>query len=477
MNFHILTLFPDMVRQGLSTSILGRATNNGQISINTVNIRDYTTDKHKKVDDYPYGGGAGMLMQAQPVFDAYKDVVSGTTTVGTKKPRCVYVTPQGTVFTQSMAEELAKEPDLIFLCGHYEGVDERVLDEIVTDYVSIGDYVLTGGELPAMVMVDAIARLIPGVLNNSSSAETESFFNYLLEHPQYTRPEEWRGKKVPEVLLSGDHKKISEWHQEQAVQRTKSRRPDLYERYEGLLRCNKELLKNKLLHIDMTQLIFRGQAEILYHGKPQNILIWDKVSGIYFVTSAEEEQGVLMLEIIKKHANSKGRMNYLLVSHQEFMGPLIEMKFQMQPFLTSYQVVYTRKGPLPANKKVDVRKLEFIHVQEVIEQYSIVGEEEIRERISSGNMWGAFLQGKLIGFIGIHREGSIGMLHVLPEYRNGGIAMALETEVINRMLEKGLTPYGQVEENNHVSRKLQEKLGFYFSKDKVHWYEIEENNK
>ena len=227
MNFHILTLFPDMVRDGLHTSILGRAVDNGHIRMNVVNIRDYTLDKHKKVDDYPYGGGAGMLMQAQPIYDAYISVCDSIQ----KKPRTVYVTPQGRVFNQSMAAEFAKEDDLVILCGHYEGVDERVLEEIVTDYVSIGDYVLTGGELPAMVMVDAISRMVPGVLSNEDSGVTESFYDNLLEYPQYSRPEVWHDKKVPEVLLSGHHKKIEEWRLEQSMKRTMERRPDLYEKY------------------------------------------------------------------------------------------------------------------------------------------------------------------------------------------------------------------------------------------------------
>lgn len=227
MNFHILTLFPDMVRDGLHTSILGRAVENGHIRMNVVNIRDYTLDKHKKVDDYPYGGGAGMLMQAQPIYDAYISVCDSIQ----KKPRTVYVTPQGRVFNQSMAAEFAKEDDLVILCGHYEGVDERVLEEIVTDYVSIGDYVLTGGELPAMVMVDAISRMVPGVLSNEDSGVTESFYDNLLEYPQYSRPEVWHDKKVPEVLLSGHHKKIEEWRLEQSMKRTMERRPDLYEKY------------------------------------------------------------------------------------------------------------------------------------------------------------------------------------------------------------------------------------------------------
>ena len=229
MNFHILTLFPDMVIQGLNTSIIGRACLAGLLSVEAVDIRQFTMDKHKKVDDYPYGGGAGMLMQAQPVYDAYLSILKKIKRGN--PPRVVYLTPQGQVFRQSMACELAREQDIILLCGHYEGIDERVLEEIVTDYISIGDYVLTGGELPAMVLVDAISRMVPGVLGNQESPETESFGNGLLEYPQYTRPEEWNGKKVPQVLLSGHHKNIESWRQEQALERTRIRRPDLYSQY------------------------------------------------------------------------------------------------------------------------------------------------------------------------------------------------------------------------------------------------------
>ena len=221
MKFHILTLFPEMVQQGLATSILGRAAEKDLISIDAVNIRDYTQDKHGKVDDYTYGGGAGMLMQAQPVYDAYRSVA------GEKKIRCVYLTPQGAPFTQKKARELSGEEELVLLCGHYEGIDERVLEEIVTDYVSIGDYVLTGGELPAMVMMDSISRMVPGVLSNQESGETESFAGNLLEYPQYSRPEEWHGKKVPEVLMSGHHANIEKWRREQSIIRTAKRRPDL----------------------------------------------------------------------------------------------------------------------------------------------------------------------------------------------------------------------------------------------------------
>ncbi len=225
MKFEILTLFPEMVMSGLNTSILKRAIESGVISIHATDIRDYTLDRHKKVDDYPYGGGAGMLMQAQPVFDAYKAV---SQTDG-KSPRVLFMTPQGRKFDQNYAKELAKEEELIFLCGHYEGIDERVIEEIVTDEVSLGDFVLTGGELPAMVMIDCISRLIPGVLGSDESAEDESFSEGLLEYPQYTRPEEWMGKKVPDVLLSGNHKEIAKWRTKEALERTKAKRPDMYE--------------------------------------------------------------------------------------------------------------------------------------------------------------------------------------------------------------------------------------------------------
>ena len=223
MNFHILTLFPEMIEQGMHTSIIGRAIAGGYLSINAVNIRDYAFNKHQKVDDYPYGGGAGMLMQAEPVYLSYEAIKEK---IG-YRPRVVYLTPQGKVFHQEMAKELAKERDLVFLCGHYEGIDERVLDEIVTDYVSIGDYVLTGGELPAMVMMDSISRMVPGVLSNQESGDTESFAGNLLEYPQYSRPEEWHGQKVPPVLLSGHHANIEAWRREQSVMRTAKRRPDL----------------------------------------------------------------------------------------------------------------------------------------------------------------------------------------------------------------------------------------------------------
>ena len=258
MNFYIMTLFPEMVMNGLNTSIIGRAINKGLLSIEAINIRDYAFNKHNSVDDYPYGGGAGMLMQAEPVYQCYQalseKIIAGkaeeaicaeqgvdSETPVTKKPRVIYLSPQGRTFNQTMAEEFAKEEDLVFLCGHYEGIDERVLEEIVTDYVSIGDYVLTGGELPAMIMVDCISRLVPGVLHNDVSAEFESFQDNLLEYPQYSRPEVWHDKRVPEILLSGHHANIEKWRREQSVIRTAKNRPDLLEKAE-LTEKEKELI-------------------------------------------------------------------------------------------------------------------------------------------------------------------------------------------------------------------------------------------
>ena len=224
-----MTLFPEMVTGGLNNSIIKRAMEKELISIDAVNIRDYTLDKHGKVDDYPFGGGAGMLMQAQPVYDCYKAVLEMCE--DEKPPRILYMSPQGKTFTQQMAAELAGEQSLIFLCGHYEGIDQRVLDRMQVEEVSVGDYVLTGGELPAMVMIDTIARLVPGVLHNDDSAMEESFSDGLLEYPQYTRPDEWEGEKVPEVLLSGHHKNIEMWRLEKALENTKNKRPEMYEEY------------------------------------------------------------------------------------------------------------------------------------------------------------------------------------------------------------------------------------------------------
>lgn len=232
MNYYVLTLFPEMIEQGFNTSITKRALERELLTLTAINIRDFSENKHMKVDDYPYGGGAGMVMQPGPVYGAYESAkkLIAEKSQGNSKPRVIYLTPQGKVFHQEMAKELSKEEDLIFLCGHYEGIDERVIEEIVTDEISIGDYVLTGGELPSLVIMDAISRLIPGVLNNDVSADTETFHDSLLEYPQYTRPDEFHGKKVPEVLLSGHHSNIEKWRRAQSIDRTIKKRPDLLEK-------------------------------------------------------------------------------------------------------------------------------------------------------------------------------------------------------------------------------------------------------
>ncbi len=222
MNFYVMTLFPELIDAVAGSSILKRGIESGHIRVEAVNFREYAKDKHRHVDDYPYGGGAGMLIEPGPVYDCYEELEKK---IG-KKPRVIYMTPKGRVFTQQTAEELAKEEDLVLLCGHYEGIDERVLDLIVTDRISIGDYVLTGGELAAMVVVDAVSRQVPGVLS-AGSAEIESFHDGLLEYPQYTRPEEFRGLRVPEVLLSGHHLNVAKWQREMSIRETVKYRPDL----------------------------------------------------------------------------------------------------------------------------------------------------------------------------------------------------------------------------------------------------------
>ena len=228
MKFDVLTLFPAMLEAVLGDSIIGRARENGIIELNFTDIRDYTKNKHRKVDDYPYSGGGGMLMSPQPVYDAYKAVTEGLD----YKPRTIYMSPQGRVFDQSVAKELAGEKHIVLLCGHYEGVDRRVIDEIVDEEISIGDFVLTGGEIPAMAVIDAVSRLIPGVLAADSSYENESHYSGLLEYPQYTRPQEWHGMEIPEVLISGHHANIEKWKREQSLIETLKKRPDMLENAE-----------------------------------------------------------------------------------------------------------------------------------------------------------------------------------------------------------------------------------------------------
>ena len=501
MRFHILTLFPEMVMNGLLTSITGRAVKQNKIAIEATNIRDYTLDKHAKVDDYPYGGGAGMLMQAQPVYDAYQSIADKIPE-GAKK-RVVYVTPQGTPFTQQMAKEFAKSDDLILLCGHYEGIDERVLEEIVTDYVSIGDYVLTGGELASMAIVDAVARLVPDVLNNDQSAETESFHGNLLEYPQYSRPEVWHDKKVPQVLLSGNQKKINEWRLEQSVIRTQERRPDLYAKYEELQECKKCMMRQKLLHIDMIELINRGRARIVYHDADE-ILLRDMISGIYFhtrmaeVPRIEEPSNVQACDLgedvnrpdelqnwdtaewkLLQEISKDERIECIAI-HQREMVPFMEKYFHLKTDMECIQGAYTRREKLPVRglygpdgrgeNGFSIRTLTEEFIPFVAEHYSEIGSPEyVTERILHGAVYGAFYEEKIVGFIADHEEGSIGMLYVLPEYRKRHVAMALETYCMNLAVERGEIPYGQVVLGNEASIRLQEKMGICFAKGTVVW--------
>lgn len=222
-----MTLFPEIFNSYMSESIMKRAMEKEIIEVHVYNIRDYSTNKHKKVDDYPFGGGSGMLMTPQPIYDTYKHIVD---THNIKSPRVVYLTPKGQVYKQEIASDLSSSEDIILLCGHYEGIDQRIIDLIVTDEVSIGDYVLTGGELPALIMIDSIARLIPGVLSQNESFEEESFKDDLLEYPHYTRPREFMGISVPDVLLSGNHQRIEKWRLKESIKITKLRRPDLYKK-------------------------------------------------------------------------------------------------------------------------------------------------------------------------------------------------------------------------------------------------------
>ncbi|WAW14134.1 tRNA (guanosine(37)-N1)-methyltransferase TrmD [Peptostreptococcus equinus] len=233
MNISVMTLFPHMIESYMSESIMKRAIEKDIISVKIYNIRDFSENKHKKVDDYPFGGGAGMVMTPQPIYSTFDKVIEDMGLDMSTKPKLIYLSPKGRTFDQEYAKELSKEENLVFLCGHYEGIDQRIIDSIVSDEFSIGDYVLTGGELPAMVMIDSISRLIPGVLGTNESFEDESFENDLLEYPHYTRPRTFNGMDVPDVIISGNHKKIDEWRLNESKKITQERRPDLWKKYKN----------------------------------------------------------------------------------------------------------------------------------------------------------------------------------------------------------------------------------------------------
>lgn len=464
MRFHVLTLFPEMIMSGLNTSIIGRAVEKNHIELNAVNIRDYTRDKHGKVDDYTYGGGAGMLLQAQPVYDAWRAVAecSGYAAHPGRKLRTVYVTPQGKPFTQSYAMELAREEELVFLCGHYEGIDARVLDEIVTDYVSIGDYVLTGGELPAMVMIDAIARLVPGVLHNELSAETESFHRHLLEYPQYSRPELWHGKRVPEVLLSGDHRKISVWRLEQSIELTRKRRPDLYERYLEQEKLIKKLSANKRHNLHMMESLSRGRTEILVN-EGGNVLLWDRECSLCMLSAESAAGSERIWNAIPNETK------YAIVS-QEFLGTTLQEKLGFRIMGECIQACYTQKNPLPVRHK-DIRPLEEEYLACLMKHYYGQDKEYLRKRAAAGALYGAFVDGRAVGVSGWRSDGSLGLLYVEEDFRRQGIGVSLEAFCINRQLEMGYVPYGQIDVSNEAAKRLQERLGLYMSGESLWWLE------
>ncbi len=467
MKFHVLTLFPEMVEHVLNTSILGRAAENGHIEINTVNIRDFTLDKHGKVDDYTYGGGAGMLLQAQPVYDAWRSVAGGLSDQTERQDaggriRTVYVTPQGVPFTQKYAMNLAQEEELVFLCGHYEGIDARVLEEIVTDYFSIGDYVLTGGELPAMVMIDAVARLVPGVLHNEESAQTESFHRSLLEYPQYSRPEVWHDKRVPGVLMSGDHRKIAAWRLEQSRLLTRQRRPDLYAKYMEQEEVIRRLSANKRHNIHMMECLSRGRGEILVNDQ-EALLIYDRECRLCMLSAKDIQGGQKLMAAMP--CETQGVM-----TSQEFLNELLceSMGFELQ--CEFRQACYTQRNPLPVRHR-DVRLLGLEDLDYLAAHYEYEDREYLAERVRAKALWGAYLEDRLVGFAGSHTEGSLGLLYVEEDCRGQGIGAALEAFCINRHLELGYVPYGQIHVKNETSLRLQERLGLYLSKESIWWLE------
>ncbi len=445
MKFHVLTLFPEMIEQGLHTSITGRAVEAGLLDISAVNIRDFTTDKHGKVDDYIYGGGAGMLIQAQPVYDAYQSICHG------RKLRTVYVTPQGQTFSQSMAEELAQEEELVILCGHYEGVDERVLEEIVTDYVSIGDYVLTGGELPAMVMIDAISRLVPGVLNNESSAETESFHKHLLEYPQYSRPEVWMDKAVPAVLLSGDHKKIDKWRLEQSIERTRKNRPDLYAAYERNESLIKRLAKQKRNHIHMMELLASGNAVPLYH-KGENILLYSRCTGTCMLTADNEEAVVKMLDIMPEDCRVCYAMpEFVADMVRQYRSRARENEMLVQPLRNA---CYTLKDAMYVRCR-DIRKAE---VPEAVENVLPAGH---------GEVYAVYEEDRPVGYISTEADGAVLWPVMEPGYESSDARRSLIAYAINRSKDKGGIPYLQIPEEDGGKIAALEAMGLYAASESV----------
>jgi tRNA (guanine37-N1)-methyltransferase len=418
-----------------------------------VYIRDYTLDRHQKVDDYPYGGGAGMLMQAQPVFDAWKSL-------GGKK-RTIYLSPQGKLFTQKMAKELAKEEELVFLCGHYEGIDERVLEEIVTDYVSIGDYILTGGELPALVMMDAIARLVPGVLHNHLSAQGESFHNDLLEYPQYSRPEIWEGKRVPDVLLSGDQRRIRAWQQEQAQLRTAAARPDLYAAYLQKEAAVKRLKRQKRENIHLIEALERGKGEVLYESDACLLLYlqesricllsgigesrWD--DGAWLSAIPEQAKGIWIpndnADEITFHTSVKESV--YVKQKRDDEGTERNKKTNIHDLLTKrfpdilrrdYCLAsYTMREKLPRHHKDLIIKQTTKGESETLLGSQVTSVTEIQ------NLYIGWENNRPVAAAAICEDGSIAIPFVEEKFRHTAIAADLTSHLINQFCEQGRSAF------------------------------------
>lgn len=477
MHFSVLTLFPDMVMSGLNDSIIKRAMDAGTISIEAINIRDFANDKHNNVDDYTYGGGAGMLMKAEPVFQA----ISHAKAKG-KNSRVIYVTPQGTPFHQKMAADFSKEDNLVLLCGHYEGIDERVLEECVTDYVSIGDYVLTGGELASMVIIDAVARLVPGVLHNETSAETESFQGFLLEYPQYSRPEVWHEKKVPEVLMSGNMKNIRKWRLEQSEKRTKERRPDLFDKYQKLQQVKERLSAHKIHHMDMIEMINRGRAELIYEDETESLLR-ETVSGTYFHTVYEAPETMeYRPHFLDKLSQNVLDSIVLLMEHRKECVAALDETLELKQEYMNHSCALTRREKLPirglyledgkaGEAGIEIVPLTMEHFEYANNLYHLSFDDPdyMKHRIERDPMYLALYKGEPAGIIGMHVDGSIGMLEVEPKFRRKHIGNALETYFYNKMIEAGQIPYGYIFHTNQISIDMQEKLGMYVAKENSFW--------
>lgn len=465
MRFHVLTLFPEMILQGCNNSILRRAIEKKLISVEATCIRDYSKEKHGKVDDYTYGGGAGMLMQAQPVYDAWMGVMdklrTGKVDTENRVIRTVYVTPQGKPLTQELVKDFSKEEELIILCGHYEGIDERVLDKVVTDRVSIGDYVLTGGELPALVMIDAISRLVPDVLGSEESAGEESFEKDLLEYPQYSRPEVWQGMEVPKVLLSGDHKKIQAWRLEEAVKRTAQMRPDLYEHYLERRKLIQKLMKHKKENAYFLDGLLSGNVKVLYAREEVAVGV-HQVTKIPMICCNTEEEMKEALPYLPKDCK-------VLLHNCEEGNAVLRDELGFTGWDACYQSVYTQRNALPIGHK-DIRPYPLSELDYASEHYGEGKQREyLRDRILKHAFFAAYENEKIVGFCGVHAGGSLGLLYVDEEYRRGNVGSSLASYLVNISLAKGGIPYAHIREKNVASLKMQEKMGLYVASKKIFW--------